>query len=199
MLLSYKCYWSLLLLYSLFFVSFVFFSGVFIFFGTSKKSWYYLWQLSLNRPQYFEMMYFQICDYFQYFTYSQYFQYCKMMLVKYGFNMNIFVCEYLLHYFICVLSFINFKVCLTILGRYTLKGKYWVLLDKLMLIAIWKQSNTRKRVKFYYKFSQKTIEWGKNLYLTHFSTVYHFYTPWKRQKNKGFLRFSRGYRNGVLG
>ena len=80
------------------------------------------------------------------------------MLVKYGFNMNIFVCEYLLHYFICVLSFINFKVCLTILGRYTLKGKYLVLLDKLMLIAIWKQSNTRKRVKFYYKFSQKTIE-----------------------------------------
>ena len=30
------------------------------------------------------------------------------------------------------------------------------------------------------------------LVLTHFSPVAHFYTPWKRQKTKGFLTFSRG-------
>ena len=28
--------------------------------------------------------------------------------------------------------------------------------------------------------------------LTHFSPVSHFYTPWKRQQNKGFLTFSGG-------
>ena len=28
------------------------------------------------------------------------------------------------------------------------------------------------------------------LLLTHFSPVFHFYTPWKRQKTKGFLTFS---------
>ena len=28
--------------------------------------------------------------------------------------------------------------------------------------------------------------------LTHFSPVSHFYTPWKRQKTKGFLTFSGG-------
>ena len=28
--------------------------------------------------------------------------------------------------------------------------------------------------------------------LTHFSPMLHFYTPWKRQKNKGFLTFSEG-------
>ena len=28
--------------------------------------------------------------------------------------------------------------------------------------------------------------------LTHFSQVSHFYTPWKRQKTKGFLKFSGG-------
>ena len=27
---------------------------------------------------------------------------------------------------------------------------------------------------------------------THFSLMYHFYIPWKRQKTKGFLTFSRG-------
>ena len=29
-------------------------------------------------------------------------------------------------------------------------------------------------------------------HLTHFSPVLHFYTPWKRQKTKGFLTFSGG-------
>ena len=29
-------------------------------------------------------------------------------------------------------------------------------------------------------------------FLTHFSPVFHFYTPWKRKKTKGFLTFSRG-------
>ena len=28
--------------------------------------------------------------------------------------------------------------------------------------------------------------------LTHFSPVSHFYTPWKREKTKGFLTFSEG-------
>ena len=28
--------------------------------------------------------------------------------------------------------------------------------------------------------------------LTHFSPVSHFYTPWKRQKTKGFLTLSGG-------
>ena len=28
--------------------------------------------------------------------------------------------------------------------------------------------------------------------LNHFSSMFHFYTPRKRQKNKGFLTFSRG-------
>ena len=28
--------------------------------------------------------------------------------------------------------------------------------------------------------------------LTHFSTIFHFYTPWKRQKTKGFLTLSGG-------
>ena len=28
--------------------------------------------------------------------------------------------------------------------------------------------------------------------ISHFSPVSHFYTPWKRQKNKGFLTFSGG-------
>ena len=27
---------------------------------------------------------------------------------------------------------------------------------------------------------------------THFNPMFHFYTPWKRQKAKGFLTFSRG-------
>ena len=30
------------------------------------------------------------------------------------------------------------------------------------------------------------------IYLTHFSPVSHFCTPWKRQKTFGFLTFSRG-------
>ena len=29
-------------------------------------------------------------------------------------------------------------------------------------------------------------------YLIHFNPMFHFYTPWKRQKTKGFLRFSGG-------
>ena len=29
-------------------------------------------------------------------------------------------------------------------------------------------------------------------WLTHFNSVSHFYTPWKRQKTKGFLTFSGG-------
>ena len=33
------------------------------------------------------------------------------------------------------------------------------------------------------------------LILTHFSSVPHFYTPWKRQKTKGFLMFSGGIEN----
>ena len=28
--------------------------------------------------------------------------------------------------------------------------------------------------------------------LIHFNPIFHFYTPWKRQKTKGFLTFSRG-------
>ena len=28
--------------------------------------------------------------------------------------------------------------------------------------------------------------------LTHFRSVFHFYTPWKRQKTYGFLMFSEG-------
>ena len=35
--------------------------------------------------------------------------------------------------------------------------------------------------------------------LIHFSSVFHFYTPYKLQKIKGFLAFSEGYRNGTLG
>ena len=34
---------------------------------------------------------------------------------------------------------------------------------------------------------------------SHFSPMFHFYTPWKRQKTKGFLTFSRGHTNGILG
>ena len=33
------------------------------------------------------------------------------------------------------------------------------------------------------------------LILTHFSSVSHFYTPWKRQKTKGFLMFSGDIEN----
>ena len=32
--------------------------------------------------------------------------------------------------------------------------------------------------------------WGN--YLVHFNPIFHFYTPWKRQKIKGFLMFLRG-------
>ena len=32
----------------------------------------------------------------------------------------------------------------------------------------------------------------------HFNPTLHFYTPWKRQKTKSFVMFSRGYRNGTL-
>ena len=42
----------------------------------------------------------------------------------------------------------------------------------------------------------KKIDFNINLMqkflLTHFSPVSHFYTPWKRQKTKGFLTFSGG-------
>ena len=43
-----------------------------------------------------------------------------------------------------------------------------------------------KLVKFYTKFRVKQV------ILTHFSPVSYFYTPWKRQKTKGFLTFSWG-------
>ena len=33
---------------------------------------------------------------------------------------------------------------------------------------------------------------GQSFFLTHFSPVSHFYTPWKRQKTKAFLTFSGG-------
>ena len=32
--------------------------------------------------------------------------------------------------------------------------------------------------------------------LNHFSLVFHFYTPWKRQKIEGFLTFPRGVEKG---
>ena len=32
----------------------------------------------------------------------------------------------------------------------------------------------------------------KNLKMTHFKLMFHFYTPWKRQKNRDFLTFSGG-------
>ena len=35
--------------------------------------------------------------------------------------------------------------------------------------------------------------------LTHFSQMFHFYTPLKRQKNLRFSDIFRGYRNGGLG
>ena len=35
-------------------------------------------------------------------------------------------------------------------------------------------------------------------FFTHFSLVSHFYTPWKRQKTKCFLTFSRRYSNVTL-
>ena len=38
----------------------------------------------------------------------------------------------------------------------------------------------------------KCFQYGKIVPLTHFSPVSHFYTPWKRQKTKGFLKFSGG-------
>ena len=41
-----------------------------------------------------------------------------------------------------------------------------------------------------YKRNKKIHE--RSLRLTHFSPVSHFYTPWKRQKTKGFLTFSWG-------
>ena len=34
--------------------------------------------------------------------------------------------------------------------------------------------------------------------LTHFMSIFYFYTPWKYQKTKGFLTFSKGYRNQTL-
>ena len=37
----------------------------------------------------------------------------------------------------------------------------------------------------------KLIRRGFNQ-LTHFNPIFHFYTPWKRQKTKGFLTFLRG-------
>ena len=46
-----------------------------------------------------------------------------------------------------------------------------------------------------YKFIDKTYicqQIIKSHALTHFSPVSHFYTPWKRQKAKGFLAFSGG-------
>ena len=33
---------------------------------------------------------------------------------------------------------------------------------------------------------------------SHFQPVFHFYTPWKHQKTRGFLVFSGGYRSGTL-
>ena len=33
---------------------------------------------------------------------------------------------------------------------------------------------------------------SSSIYLTHFSPVLHFYTPWKRQKTFGFLTSSGG-------
>ena len=38
----------------------------------------------------------------------------------------------------------------------------------------------------------KLQKWRIKLALTHFSPVWHFYTPWKRQKTFGFLTFSGG-------
>ena len=34
--------------------------------------------------------------------------------------------------------------------------------------------------------------------LIHFRPIFPFYTPWKRQKTKGFLTFYRGYEEGTL-
>ena len=37
------------------------------------------------------------------------------------------------------------------------------------------------------------LNWNENLtFLIHFNPMFHFYTPWKRQKTKGYLTFSGG-------
>ena len=44
------------------------------------------------------------------------------------------------------------------------------------------------------------LNWNENLtFLIHFNPMFHFYTPWKRQKTKGYLTFSGGMKNGTLG
>ena len=35
-------------------------------------------------------------------------------------------------------------------------------------------------------------------HFTHFKPLFHFYTPWKRKKTRGFLDVFRGYRNGTI-
>ena len=50
----------------------------------------------------------------------------------------------------------------------------------------------RNVLKFVMRVSQKSSKTIRGVFLTHFSPVSHFYTPWKRQKIFGFLTFLGG-------
>ena len=43
-----------------------------------------------------------------------------------------------------------------------------------------------------HKSKPEVLSWSENIPLTHFSTMFHFYTPSKSQKTTGFQTVSKG-------
>ena len=71
----------------------------------------------------------------------------------------------------------------------TIQSSYW---------RFWPNNIIKKDLIKKYSFLPSKTMMNANL-TTHFSPMFHFYTPWKRQKTKGFLTLSRGHTNGILG
>ena len=64
----------------------------------------------------------------------------------------------------------------------TIQSSYW---------RFWPNNIIKKDLIKKYSFLPSKTMMNANL-TTHFSPMFHFYTPWKRQKTQGFLTFSGG-------
>ena len=64
----------------------------------------------------------------------------------------------------------------------TIQSSYW---------RFWPNNIIKKDLIKKYSFLPSKTMMNANL-TTHFSPMFHFYTPWKRQKTKGFLTFLGG-------
>ena len=57
-------------------------------------------------------------------------------------------------------------------------------MEKSFIIDVWNGHQ--------YTFESNTVNWFMPLILTHFSLIFHFYNPWKKQKDFDFLTFAGG-------